>query len=58
MIKYLVFTMSANFGNLFTIAVISVISGFLPLLPAQILLANLLTDIPMIAIATDRVSSD
>ncbi|MEK7516039.1 MAG: HAD-IC family P-type ATPase [Patescibacteria group bacterium] len=57
-IKYLVFTMSANFGNLFTIAVISVISGFLPLLPAQILLANLLTDIPMIAIATDRVSSD
>ena len=48
---------SANFGNMFSMAGASLFLPFLPLLPKQILLTNLLTDIPELTIATDRVDA-
>lgn len=53
--KYIFMATSANFGNMFSMAGASVFLPFLPLLPKQILLTNLLTDFPEMAIATDRV---
>jgi Mg2+-importing ATPase len=49
---------SANFGNMFSMAGASLFLPFLPLLPKQILLTNLLTDIPEMTIATDRVDRE
>ena len=54
-LKYVFMATSANFGNMFSMAGASLFLSFLPLLPKQILLANLLTDLPETAIATDRV---
>lgn len=48
---------SANFGNMFSMAGASLFLPFLPLLPKQILLTNLLTDFPEMAIASDRVDA-
>jgi len=48
---------SANFGNMFSMAGASLFLPFLPLLPKQILLTNLLTDIPELTIGTDRVDA-
>jgi len=48
---------SANFGNMFSMAGASLFLSFLPLLPKQILLTNLLTDFPEMTIATDRVDT-
>jgi len=56
--KYIFMATSANFGNMFSMAGISVFLPFLPLLPVQILLMNLLTDLPEMTIATDRVDKD
>lgn len=53
--KYIKATLSSNFGNFYAVALISLMVDFLPLLPLQILLLNLLSDFPMIAIATDNV---
>lgn len=53
--KYIFMATSANFGNMFSMAGASLFLSFLPLLPKQILLTNLLTDLPEIAIATDHV---
>ncbi|HWQ99758.1 MAG TPA: HAD-IC family P-type ATPase [Candidatus Methylomirabilis sp.] len=53
--KYIQATLSSNFGNFFAIAVASLLVPYLPLLPLQILLLNLFTDFPMIAVSTDRV---
>ena len=49
---------SANFGNMFSMAAASLFLPFLPLLPIQILLTNLMTDFPEMTIATDRVDSE
>jgi len=57
-LKYVFMATSANFGNMFSMAGASLFLPFLPLLPKQILLLNLLTDLPEMAIATDRVDSD
>ncbi len=54
-LKYIKLTLTANFGNFYAIAVASLLITFLPMLPVQILLVNLLSDFPMIAIATDSV---
>jgi Mg2+-importing ATPase len=56
--KYAFTTISANFGNVLSMAVASVILPFLPLLPRQILLTNFLTDIPSTTIAEDRVDPE
>jgi Mg2+-importing ATPase len=57
-LKYVFMATSANFGNMFSMAGISLFLPFLPLLPKQILLTNLLTDFPEMTIATDRVDPE
>ncbi|AKG21202.1 magnesium-translocating P-type ATPase [Calothrix sp. 336/3] len=57
-LKYVFMATSANFGNMFSMAGISLFLPFLPLLPSQILLTNLLTDFPELTIATDRVDRE
>jgi len=57
-LKYVFMATSANFGNMFSMAGASLFLTFLPLLPKQILLTNLLTDIPEMTIATDRVDKE
>lgn len=54
-IKYIRITLISSFGNFYSVATASLILPYLPMLPVQILVLNLLTDFPMIAIATDRV---
>ena len=56
--KYIFMATSANFGNMFSMAGASLFLPFLPLLPKQILLTNLLTDFPEMAIATDKVDQN
>jgi Mg2+-importing ATPase len=53
--KYLLMGTSSNFGNMVSMAASSLILPFLPMLPTQILLNNLLYDVSQIAIPTDRV---
>lgn len=53
--KYIFMATSANFGNMFSMAGASLFLPFLPLLPKQVLLTNLLTDFPEMAIAGDKV---
>jgi Mg2+-importing ATPase len=57
-LKYVFMATSANFGNMFSMAGVSLFLPFLPLLPKQILLTNLLTDFPEMAIATDTVDHE
>jgi len=56
--KYIKCALASNFGNFYSIAVISIFINFLPMLPVQILLGNILSDFPLIAIATDSVDVD
>ncbi len=55
-LKYIRATLVSNFGNFYAVAVGSLFITFLPMLPKQLLLLNLLSDFPMMAIAFDRVS--
>ena len=57
-LKYIKVTISANFGNVLSMAIISIFLPFLPLLPAQILLLNFISDIPALAIASDSIDKD
>jgi len=57
-IKYILTTISANFGNMFSMAGASMALSFLPLLAPQILLNNFLSDIPAITIASDNVDPE
>ncbi len=57
-LKYVFMATSANFGNMFSMAGASLFLSFLPLLPKQILLTNLLTDIPKMTIAGDHVDEE
>ena len=57
-LKYVFMATSANFGNMFSMAGLSLFIPFLPLLPKQILLTNLLTDFPEMTIATDNVDNE
>jgi Mg2+-importing ATPase len=56
--KYIFMATSANFGNMFSMAGASLFLTFLPLLPKQILLTNLLTDFPGMTLASDTVDED
>jgi len=56
-LKYVFMAASANFGNMFSMAVASLFLPFLPMLPKQILLINFLTDLPEMTIASDRVDT-
>ena len=57
-LKYIFMTTSANFGNMFSMAGVSLILPFLPLLPKQILSTNVLTDMPEVQIADDVVDAE
>ena len=57
-LKYVFMATSANFGNMFSMAGASLFLPFLPLLPKQILLTNLMTDFPEMTIATDNVDQE
>ncbi|HYM51790.1 MAG TPA: cation-transporting P-type ATPase [Candidatus Limnocylindrales bacterium] len=54
--RYLLYTMVSNFANVLIVAVASLFLSYLPLLPDQVLLLNILADVPMLAIVTDRVA--
>ncbi|HKM78075.1 MAG TPA: magnesium-translocating P-type ATPase [Candidatus Bathyarchaeia archaeon] len=57
-LKYVFMAVSANFGNMFSMAGASLFLSFLPLLPTQVLLTNLMTDFPELAIPTDSVDQE
>ncbi len=53
--RYLLYTMVSNFANVVIVALASLFLSYLPMLPAQVLLLNVLADLPMLAIVTDNV---
>ncbi|HVT75428.1 MAG TPA: magnesium-translocating P-type ATPase [Acidimicrobiales bacterium] len=57
-IKYVLMGTSSNFGNMFSAAAASAFLKFLPMLPSQILLNNLLYDTSQLTIPTDRVDDE
>jgi Mg2+-importing ATPase len=57
-LKYLLMGTSSNFGNMFSMAVASVMLPFLPMLPTQLLLNNFLYDLAQITIPTDAVDEE
>ena len=56
--KYVLMATSSNFGNMFSAAGASIFLTFLPMLPSQILLNNLLYDAGQLVIPTDRVDDE
>jgi Mg2+-importing ATPase len=56
--KYVMMGVSSNFGNMFSVAGASLFLPFLPMLPVQILLNNLLYDISQTTITTDTVDEE
>ena len=56
--KYVLMATSSNFGNIFSAAGASLFLAFLPLLPSQILLNNLLYDTGQLAIPSDNVNPE
>jgi Mg2+-importing ATPase len=56
--KYIMMGISSNFGNMFSAAGASLFLEFLPMLPIQILLNNLLYDVSELAIPTDNVDPE
>ena len=57
-VKYVLMGTSSNFGNMFSAAGASLFLSFLPMLPSQILLNNLLYDSSQLAIPTDNVDEE
>jgi P-type Mg2+ transporter len=57
-LKYLYISTGSTFGNMFSVAGASLILPFLPMLPKQILLTNLLSDFPFMTIASDSVEEE
>ncbi len=57
-LKYVFMATSANFGNMFSMASSSAFLSFLPMLPKQVLLTNLMTDFPEMTISTDEVDDE
>jgi P-type Mg2+ transporter len=55
--KYIIMGTSSNFGNMFSMAAASLFLPFLPMLPTQILLNNLLYDVSQVSIPTDTVDA-
>lgn len=56
--KYIMMGTSSNFGNMFSMAGASLILPFLPMLPVQVLLNNLLYDLSEVAIPMDEVDEE
>jgi P-type Mg2+ transporter len=57
-LKYVLMATSSNFGNMFSAAGASLFLSFLPMLPSQILLNNLLYDVGQLSIPTDNVDQE
>jgi P-type Mg2+ transporter len=57
-IKYIKMTASSNFGNVFSVVIASIFLPFLPMLPIQLLVQNLLYDISQVSIPWDDVDRD
>ncbi|HIT90751.1 MAG TPA: magnesium-translocating P-type ATPase [Candidatus Merdenecus merdavium] len=57
-IKYIKMTASSNFGNMFSVLIASAFLPFIPMLPIQLLVLNLIYDISCIAIPWDNVEMD
>ncbi|RVQ68766.1 magnesium-translocating P-type ATPase [Croceicoccus ponticola] len=57
-LKYIAITVSANFGNMVSMAIATPLLPFLPLLAKQILLNNFMSDLPSLAISTDNVDPE
>lgn len=58
MLKYIKITASSNFGNVFSVLIASAFLPFLPMMPIQLLVQNLLYDISQIAIPFDHVDPE
>jgi Mg2+-importing ATPase len=58
MIKYIKTTLTSNFGNFYSVAIASLFVPFVPMLPLQILLIDILSDFPMIALSMDSVDEE
>lgn len=56
--KYILNIISSNFGNIITLEIFSFFLPFIPLLPSQILLTNLITDITLSGLANDNVDRE
>jgi Mg2+-importing ATPase len=56
--KYVMLGVSSNFGNMFSVAGAAIFLTFLPMLPVQILLNNLLYDVSQSTITTDKVDEE
>jgi Mg2+-importing ATPase len=56
--KYILMATSSNFGNMFSMAGATLVLPFLPMLPVQILLNNLLYDVSELAIPLDEVDAE
>jgi Mg2+-importing ATPase len=56
--KYLMMSLSSNFGNMFSMAGASLFIPFLPMLPTQILLNNLIYDTSQLTIPMDNVDRE
>lgn len=54
-LKYIFINTGSTFGNMFSVAIASLLLPFLPMLPKQILLTNFITDFPYLTIASDNV---
>lgn len=57
-IKYIKMTVSSNFGNVFSVLVASAFLPFLPMLPIQLLVQNLIYSISQISISWDTMDDD
>jgi len=57
-LKYVYMATSGNFGNMFSMGGASLFLPFLPLLPKQVLLTNFFSDLPEMALASDRVDHE
>ncbi|MCL2866925.1 MAG: magnesium-translocating P-type ATPase, partial [Clostridia bacterium] len=58
MIKYIKMTASSNFGNMFSVLVASAFLPFIPMLPIQLILLNLIYDLSCTAIPWDNVDKE
>lgn len=58
MLKYTKMSASSNFGNVFSVLIASIFLPFLPMLPPQLLVQNLLYDFSQVAIPFDNVDEE
>ena len=56
--KYILMEVSSNFGNMLSLSVSSFVLPFLPMLPTQVLLNDMLYDFSQVPISGDNVDSE